>query len=92
MADYDARRRITQNCNMREIGRDRDNLRNVLEDWRHLRARLLTPLRRSLAGDDVPLGKGGFRASAALLRDVRCPVGSRPGTLTSIMGPAIPKN
>jgi hypothetical protein len=30
----DARQRITQNRNVREYGRDRDDLRNVIEDWR----------------------------------------------------------
>jgi hypothetical protein len=32
LAGNDARRRITQNHNVREYGRDRDDLRNVIED------------------------------------------------------------
>jgi hypothetical protein len=34
LAGNDARRRITQNRNVREYGRDRDDLRNVIEDRR----------------------------------------------------------
>jgi hypothetical protein len=45
LADNDARRHITQKCNMRETGRDRDDLRNVIEDRTSLKARSPTPLR-----------------------------------------------
>jgi hypothetical protein len=34
LAGNDRRRRITQNHNVREYDRDRDNLRNVIEDQR----------------------------------------------------------
>jgi hypothetical protein len=35
LAGNDARRRITQNRNVQEYGRDRDDLQNVIEDQRH---------------------------------------------------------
>jgi hypothetical protein len=39
LAENDVRRRITQNRNVREYGRDRDDLRNVIEDQRRFRDR-----------------------------------------------------
>jgi hypothetical protein len=38
-------RRITQNRNVWEYGRDRDNLRNVIEDQRRFRDRIPSPPR-----------------------------------------------
>jgi hypothetical protein len=67
------RRWITQNCYLRECGRDRKDLRNVIDDRRRLRARSSTPPRRSLARDVTPLGRGGFRALVPSLRQVVCP-------------------
>jgi hypothetical protein len=43
LADNDARQQITQNHQMREYDHDRDDLRNVIDDQRHLRARSPTP-------------------------------------------------
>jgi hypothetical protein len=42
LADNDTCRRITQNHQMREYGRDRDDLRNVIDDQRRLRVRSVT--------------------------------------------------
>jgi hypothetical protein len=39
LAENDARRRITQNRNVREYGRDRDDIRNVIEDRLRFRDR-----------------------------------------------------
>jgi hypothetical protein len=39
LTENDARRRITQNRNVREYDRDRDDIRNVLEDQRRFRDR-----------------------------------------------------
>jgi hypothetical protein len=36
LAENDAHRRITQNQNMREYGRNRDDLRNVIENRRRI--------------------------------------------------------
>jgi hypothetical protein len=36
LAENDAHRCITQNHNTREYGRNRDDLRNVIEDWRRI--------------------------------------------------------
>jgi hypothetical protein len=43
LAENDARRRITQNCNTREYGHNQDDLRNVIEDWRRIRDRTSSP-------------------------------------------------
>jgi hypothetical protein len=40
LAGNDARRRITQNRNVREYGRDRDDIRNVIEDRLRFRDRI----------------------------------------------------
>jgi hypothetical protein len=40
LAGNDVRRCITQNRNVREYGRDRDDIRNVIEDQRHFRDRI----------------------------------------------------
>jgi hypothetical protein len=44
LSNNDAHRRITQNRQMREYNRDCDDLRNVIDDRRHLRTRSPTPL------------------------------------------------
>jgi protein required for attachment to host cells len=36
LAENDAHRCITQNHNTREYGRNQDDLRNVIEDWRRI--------------------------------------------------------
>jgi hypothetical protein len=43
LAEIDAHRRITQNRNVREYGRNRDDLRIVIEDQRRLRDRTPSP-------------------------------------------------
>jgi hypothetical protein len=45
LAENDARRCITQNRNAREYGRNRYDLCNVIEDWRHLQDRTPSPPR-----------------------------------------------
>jgi hypothetical protein len=45
LAGNDARRRITQNRNVREYGRDQDDLRNVIEDRRRFQDRTSSPPR-----------------------------------------------
>jgi hypothetical protein len=45
LAGNDARRRITQNHNVQEYGRDQDDLRNVIEDWRRFQDRTPSPPR-----------------------------------------------
>jgi hypothetical protein len=47
LADNDAHQRITQNHRQREYGDDRDDLHNIIDDRRHLRARSQTPPRHS---------------------------------------------
>jgi hypothetical protein len=73
LADNDACRQITQNCHLRECGRDREDLRNIIDDRRRLKARSLTSPRCSLARDVTPSGRGGFRALAPSLRQVVWP-------------------
>jgi hypothetical protein len=66
----DTRRRITQNRNVQEYSRDRDDLRNVIEDRRRFRDRTPSPPRRQLVRGVTPMGRSGFRALAGPLRDV----------------------
>jgi hypothetical protein len=60
--EQDARRRITQSRVAREYGRERDDLRNVIEDWRRLRCRTPSSPQWFLTEDVVPTGRSGFRA------------------------------
>jgi hypothetical protein len=46
LAGNDARRRITQNRNVREYDRDWDDLHNIIEDRRRFQDRTLSPPRR----------------------------------------------
>jgi hypothetical protein len=73
LADNDARRWITQNRHLRECSRDREDLRNIINDRRHLRARSPTPPRHSRARDVSPSGRAGFCALAPSLRQVVWP-------------------
>jgi hypothetical protein len=43
LADNDARWRITQNCQQHEYDRDPTDLRNIINDRRHDRARMTSP-------------------------------------------------
>jgi hypothetical protein len=58
---------------MREYNRDCDDLRNVIDDRRHLRTRSPTHLQHSPARDDTPLGRGDFHALAPPLKQVVWP-------------------
>jgi hypothetical protein len=64
LSKHDARCCITQNCAAQEYGHGRNDLRNIIEDRRHLRLRTMSPPRWSLAEDAAPMGKSGFRALA----------------------------
>jgi hypothetical protein len=55
LADNDACRWITQNCHLRECVRDREDLCNIIDDQRCVRARSSTPPRRSPVRDVTPL-------------------------------------
>jgi hypothetical protein len=43
LSEHDARQRITQNSNAREYGRNRNDLRNVIEDQRRIQDRTPSP-------------------------------------------------
>jgi hypothetical protein len=79
LARNDARRRITQNRNVREYGRDRDDLRNVIEDRRCFQDRTPSPPRRQLVRGVTPTGRSGFHALAGPLRDVQWPTKFKAG-------------
>jgi hypothetical protein len=81
LADNDARHRITQNFNMREYGFDHDDLLNIIEYQRCVRARTSTPPRQSLAGDVVNVVRSGFHALAGPLREVRWPDKFKAGNI-----------
>jgi hypothetical protein len=57
LSEHNARRRITQSRAAQEYGPERDDLRNVIEDQRHLRCRTPSLPRWSLAEDVAPMGK-----------------------------------
>jgi hypothetical protein len=57
LADNDTRQRITQNYHQRGCGRDREDLHNIINDWRRLKARSSTPPRCSPARDVTPSGR-----------------------------------
>jgi hypothetical protein len=62
LANNDVRWWITQNYHQQECDRDHEDLRNIINDWRRLRARSPTPPRRSPTRDVTPSGRGGFYA------------------------------
>jgi hypothetical protein len=81
LSKHDARRRITQNRAAREYSRERDDLRNVIEDRRHLKLRTPSPPRRSLAEDITPVGKSGFCALTGPLKQVWWPDKFKTGNI-----------
>jgi hypothetical protein len=91
LAGNDARRRITQNRNVREYGRDRDDLRNVIEDRRRFQDRTPSPPRRQLVRDVTPTGRSGFRALAGPLRDVQWPAKFKVGHIDQYDGTSNPE-
>jgi hypothetical protein len=60
LSEHDAHRRITQNYNAREYDRSRNDLRNVIEDQRHIRDRTPSPPPRVLTRDVTPTARSGF--------------------------------
>jgi hypothetical protein len=91
LAENDARRRITQNHNVREYGRDRDDLRNVIEDRRHFQDRTPSPPRRQLVRGVTPTRRSGFRALAGPLRDVQWPAKFKAGHIDQYDGTSNPE-
>jgi hypothetical protein len=91
LAKNDARQRITQNRNVQEYGRDRDDLRNVIEDRRRFRDRTPSPPRRQLVRDVTPTGRSGFRALAGPLRDVQWPAKFKASHIEQYNGTTNPK-
>jgi hypothetical protein len=73
LSEHDASRRIMQNRNTLESDRNRNDLRNVIEDRRRIRDRTPSPPPRVLTRDVAPTGRSGFRALAGPLREVRWP-------------------
>jgi hypothetical protein len=68
LADNNVHRQITQNHQQWEYGHDHDDLCNIIDGRRRLRARSPTHPRWSLGRDVTPSGRGSFRALAAPLR------------------------
>jgi hypothetical protein len=75
----------------REYGRERDDLRNIIEDRRSLRLRTPSPPGRSLVEDVAPVGKSGFRALARPLRQVRWPDEFKTSNIDRYDGSSNPK-
>jgi hypothetical protein len=81
LSEHDARRCITQNCAAREYGRERDDLRNVIEDRRRLKLRTSSPPRWSLAEEVALMGKSGLCALTGPLIQVRLPDKFKTGNI-----------
>jgi hypothetical protein len=81
MADNDAHRWITQTRQQREYGRDPANLRKIIDDRRHGRARTSSAQRCSLARAHTPSGRGTFHALAPKLKQVAWPDKFKPGPI-----------
>jgi hypothetical protein len=91
LSEHDARRRITQNHATREYDCERDDLRSVIEDWRHLRLRTSSPSQWSLGQDVAPVGKSGLRALVGPLRQVRWPDKFKTGNIDRYDGSSNPE-
>jgi hypothetical protein len=79
LAENDARRCITQNCNTWEYGRNRDDLRNIIEDQRCIRDRSPSQPQQFPARGVTAKGRSGFRSLAGPLREVRWPAKFKAG-------------
>jgi hypothetical protein len=73
LAENDVRRHITQNYSARKYGHNRDDLRNVIEDRRHIWDRTSSPPQWFLIRDVTPTWRSGFRALVEPLSEVRWP-------------------
>jgi hypothetical protein len=91
LSEHDARWHITQNRVAREYDHERDDLCNVIEDWRRIRLRTPSPPRWSLAKDAAPVGKSRFRALTGPLRQVRWPDKFNAGNIDQYDGYNNPK-
>jgi hypothetical protein len=91
LAGNDAQRRITQNRNVRKYDRDRDDLRNVIEDRRRFQDRTSSPPRRQLVRDVTPTGRSGFRALSGPLKDVQWPAKFKVGHIDQYDGTSNPE-
>jgi hypothetical protein len=91
LAENDVRWCITQNCNTREYGCNRDDLRNIIEDRRHIQDRTSSSPQRFLARGITPTGRSGFRALAGPLREVRWPTKFMAGHIDQYDGSSNPE-
>jgi hypothetical protein len=91
LSAHDARHRITQNRNAREYGRNRNDLRNVIEDRRRIRDRTPSPPPRVLTRDVTPTGRSRFRALVGSLREVRWPAKFKAGHIDQYDGSSNPE-
>jgi hypothetical protein len=91
LVENDARRRITQNRNAWEYGRNRVDLHNVIEYRRCIRDRTPSPPQRFLARDVTLTGRSGFRALAGPLRKVRWSAKFKTGHIDQYDGSSNPE-
>jgi hypothetical protein len=66
-------RRHLSERDARKYGRNRNDLRIIIEDRRRIQHRTPSPPPRVLTRDVTSTGRSGFRALAGPLREVRCP-------------------
>jgi hypothetical protein len=79
------------NRQLRELGHDCDDLCNIIDDRRRLRARPSTPPRCSPPRDVTPSGRGSFCALASSLRQVVWPDKFKPGHIDKYDGSSNPE-
>jgi hypothetical protein len=91
LSEHDARWRITQNHNAREYDRNRNDLRNIIQDQRRIRDRTPSPPPRILTRDVTPTGRSEFRALAGPLREVRWSIKFKAGHIDRYDGSSNPE-
>jgi hypothetical protein len=80
------RRRITQNRNAQEYGRNQDDLCNIIEDQRRIRDKTPSPPQQFLARDVTPIRRSRLCALAGPLREVRWPTKFKVGHIDQYDG------
>jgi hypothetical protein len=91
LADNDAHQLITQNRRLRDYGCNHNDLCNVIDDRRHLKARSTSPSWCSPARDVTPSGRGGFHALDSSLRQVMWPGKFKPEYVDKYDGSSNPE-
>jgi hypothetical protein len=71
---------------VQKYGHNWNDLYNVIEDWRRIRDRTVSPPQRFPTRDITPIGRSGFHALAGPLRKVRWPAKFKAGHIDQYDG------